>query len=647
MKKILSVILACLMAASAISFAASAQDGSGKKDVGEHEHQIMKMANAACHYEECTICFELFNVGDHTFVDGKCSVCGHYDPTPTIKGEGEHEHIIIKTADESSHFDECMVCLERFGVAKHEMENGVCTVCRYPNMEPDSEHNHVLMKMANMNSHYEECQVCFELFGVGDHTFANGKCTVCGHPELVNPFVDVAYDAWYAEDVLAAVSTGLVNGKGNGEFKPDDFLTYAEAVKLAACMNQLYTKGSVTLTNGEPWYQTYVDFCNENRIIRSDYNWSEYTTRVGYMYIFANALPEEAYEEINTIEDDAIPDVPSSAPFADPVYKLYRAGIVTGVDQAHNCNPMANIKRSEVAVIVARMMDPSKRKRFDMKSVYGSTDIGTADRDINYGNNSIEVTMPDGSQMTDKGAADDVDIGKGNESIIVGGTDIDNFGIISGDVTINETPTQTMYASVTVVKQPKDYFSDSYGIKTELEVEVKGGTAPYTYEWYYNGYRNQKTKIENGDYVKDATSEALVLSVEKENILLGVGIFCKVTDANGITATSDTVKVYGPFSMVLELSETVTVGNEYTLVGRVSDGVLTKGEKISVERNGKIIAMGTVKDIQMFSKSLDEAIKGDRPGVVFTITDGVRPVSGDIVIKYKDTHKIDTSDIVN
>ena len=91
-KKVLSVILAIFLVIgmSATIFA----DGSGKKDVGEHEHKLMKMANAACHYEECTICFELFNVGDHTYKDCKCTVCGKitekgiHCSKPTVKHSG-------------------------------------------------------------------------------------------------------------------------------------------------------------------------------------------------------------------------------------------------------------------------------------------------------------------------------------------------------------------------------------------------------------------------------------------------------------------------------------------------------------------------------------------------------------------------------
>ena len=67
MKKLLSIILSLCMLLTMATTAFAAY--------GEHEHQLMDMANMACHYSECTICFELFNVGDHTFKDGKCTVC--------------------------------------------------------------------------------------------------------------------------------------------------------------------------------------------------------------------------------------------------------------------------------------------------------------------------------------------------------------------------------------------------------------------------------------------------------------------------------------------------------------------------------------------------------------------------------------------
>lgn len=178
-------------------------------------------------------------------------------------------------------------------------------------------------------------------------------------------FRDVTAKDWFYDSVKTANLTGLINGKGSVDtFVPNDNMTYAEAITLAARMHQLYTTGKVTLQNGNPWYQTFVDYCEENAIISKTYSYNDLVTRAGYMEIFAKALPEEALKKVNSVPDGSIPDVPADHEYAAPIYKLYRAGILAGSDEAHNCNPDSNIKRSEVAAIVARMMDSTKRVLF-------------------------------------------------------------------------------------------------------------------------------------------------------------------------------------------------------------------------------------------------------------------------------------------
>ena len=181
------------------------------------------------------------------------------------------------------------------------------------------------------------------------------------------PFSDVKEDAWYYNDVRTAYRSGLINGKSSTTFAPDANLTYAEAVKLAACLNQFFTEGSVTLKNGNPWYQSYVDYCVEREIITHEYAWNENATRGGYMEIFASALSEDILFPINEIQDDAIPDVSMEHPQSEGIYKLYRAGILQGSDaETHACNPDSNIRRSEVSAILARILDSDRRIRFDM-----------------------------------------------------------------------------------------------------------------------------------------------------------------------------------------------------------------------------------------------------------------------------------------
>jgi len=189
-------------------------------------------------------------------------------------------------------------------------------------------------------------------------------------PRALRPapnFNDVRPGQWFYNDVRYAYQLRLISGRSSTTYAPNENLTYAEAIKLAACMHQLYTTGEITLVNGNPWYQTFVDYARANGIIGSrNYSWNASITRAEYMEIFARALPDSALPEINTVRDGSIPDVPMSHPNAQAIYKLYRAGILRGVNSARECRPASNILRSEVAAVVTRMMDSNQRISFTM-----------------------------------------------------------------------------------------------------------------------------------------------------------------------------------------------------------------------------------------------------------------------------------------
>ena len=174
-------------------------------------------------------------------------------------------------------------------------------------------------------------------------------------------FTDVKSSDWFYNDVKTAVEMGLVNGKSATTYAPNDNLTYAEAIKLAACMNMVYTQGEINIKAGSPWYKPYVDYCVEYNIIDKEYDYTSNATRAGYMGIFAKALPEEGFGVINNVPDDSIPDVPSKASYAPGIYKLYRAGIIAGTDTKGTFKPGSYIMRSEVATILIRMMDETTR----------------------------------------------------------------------------------------------------------------------------------------------------------------------------------------------------------------------------------------------------------------------------------------------
>lgn len=188
------------------------------------------------------------------------------------------------------------------------------------------------------------------------------------------PFTDISTSDWYYNDVKTAYQIELIDGMTPTTFEPESNMTCAQAVKLAACMHQRYTTGFVTLTNGSPdWWSSYIYYARAFNIIFKDYNWEHNITRAEYAEIFANALPNEALEKKNNIEDNQIPDVSMSHPQAESIYKLYRAGILTGVDNTGTFHASDNIKRSEVAAILTRMMNKKARKSFSLNAKENNT----------------------------------------------------------------------------------------------------------------------------------------------------------------------------------------------------------------------------------------------------------------------------------
>lgn len=188
-------------------------------------------------------------------------------------------------------------------------------------------------------------------------------------------FSDVPATEWYYENVYSAVESGLIEGYGDGSFRPKAQLTLAAAVKLAACMHQLHNEGAVSFREGDPWYKVYVDYAVRNGIVDGSYSsladskMNAAVSRRDYVVIFYKALPASEFAKLNSIADGAIPDVGSSAPGAAEIYAFYRAGIVEGSSSTpgvadHSFLPDNSITRSEVTAVISRMLDPTVRSVF-------------------------------------------------------------------------------------------------------------------------------------------------------------------------------------------------------------------------------------------------------------------------------------------
>ena len=183
-------------------------------------------------------------------------------------------------------------------------------------------------------------------------------------------FTDVAENSWYAGNVKTAYELNLTSGTGANTFDPGSNMSVAMTVALAARLHSIYHTGSAdALVQGEPWYQVYVDYALANGIIEEgqfeDYNAD--AARAQCAVLLSRAIPAEELDAVNTVEDGAIPDVAADAPYYDDIYRLYRAGILTGNDTAGTFTPDASIDRASMITIATRLVDKALRTSFTLE----------------------------------------------------------------------------------------------------------------------------------------------------------------------------------------------------------------------------------------------------------------------------------------
>ena len=182
--------------------------------------------------------------------------------------------------------------------------------------------------------------------------------------ESAEPFVfredlysDVAKGDWFFDHVKNAYELGIMSGRANGTFAPFDAITLAETVAMAARLRSGYVGDHYDFSGGDPWYAPMVNYAIAQGMIREG-EFTDYTAaalRGQFAYILSGALPPGALEEINTVEDNSLPDVRMGDAYAENIYRLYRAGVLSGSDGRGTFFPANNITRAEAAVVTSRI----------------------------------------------------------------------------------------------------------------------------------------------------------------------------------------------------------------------------------------------------------------------------------------------------
>ncbi len=192
-------------------------------------------------------------------------------------------------------------------------------------------------------------------------------------------FTDVSPEDWFHDSVATVSKAGLMIGKGNGLFDPGGDVTIAEAFAIAARVHAILTTGSPDAADryyedhkneevypepNRPWYRTYSQYAERNIRGFASLETTDLSVRRNFARLLAAAVGDGA-AEINEVVPGAIPDLEENALTAG-IYRLYRAGILTGNDARGTFLPDTPIRRCEAAAIAARILDPALRRRFTL-----------------------------------------------------------------------------------------------------------------------------------------------------------------------------------------------------------------------------------------------------------------------------------------
>ena len=179
-------------------------------------------------------------------------------------------------------------------------------------------------------------------------------------------FTDVSSDSWYAEYVTALADKGIVNGKTETEFAPNDSITRAEFVKIIAGI----AGADLTAAEGETsfsdvasnsWYAPYVAWASENGVVTGSggkFNPNSRITRQDMAVIIMRYVDQLSGKELEIVNDKVSfndsGEISSYA--ADAVSLMQQAGIISGKG-GNTFAPKESATRAEACKMLYMIME--------------------------------------------------------------------------------------------------------------------------------------------------------------------------------------------------------------------------------------------------------------------------------------------------
>ena len=176
-------------------------------------------------------------------------------------------------------------------------------------------------------------------------------------------FDDIANVAWAKDAIESLVKHGVVNGKGNNKFAPNDSVKREEFVKMIVEAFKLSADNvDIIFTDvaEDAWYYNYVKIAVSSGIVNgisdTEFGSGQNISRQDMAVMIQRAAVKTNVELLVVEAGKQLNDYDSVADYAQaPVKQLTEAGIVNG-DENGNFNPKDIATRAQAAVMLYNLL---------------------------------------------------------------------------------------------------------------------------------------------------------------------------------------------------------------------------------------------------------------------------------------------------
>lgn len=206
-----------------------------------------------------------------------------------------------------------------------------------------------------------------------------------------NTFSDLNTKSWYYSGVKTAYNKGIMLGYPDKTFGPNNTVTWAEAVTIAARMHAAYNSNRLYERGSDSWFVPFYKYCADHKLLpksvpaqsKAD---TTVISRYDLAYMFARVIDKE---DMPAISDKVIGDL-SSIPsyYKQSVELMYSSGIMDGMDKKYSFLGTSTTTRAQIATVIARIVEPALRKGSDAK-----VNAAMASYEANLENDSIVVQI--------------------------------------------------------------------------------------------------------------------------------------------------------------------------------------------------------------------------------------------------------------